>query len=250
MQGETETNHFRGRLRYNQAKSTAIELDGFMRSIIMSILKGEKTAKAVEEQYGIDSETIRHKINEFVQSDKSFLKEYIAYQNKKGHDYGYINFIGLIVEMIKSDVSQSEIAREYGIPSRVISREIEKLGKSDNPEEVKLYDIAKICADRKMRRVALSRFERVLYTRLVDEMFGDVPIMNEKSRTDLEIERLEEFMKQVQANQNQGLTVEQVAERLGTSVSTIRRNRLKLEELRNKKIIKAELEESGEKELE
>ena len=57
-------------------------------------------------------------------------------------------------------------------------------------------------------------------------------------------------MKQVQANQNQGLTVEQVAERLGTSVSTIRRNRLKLEELRNKKRIKAELEESEEKELE
>ena len=81
-------------------------------------------------------------------------------------------------------------------------------------------------------------------------MFGDGPIMNDKSRTDLEIERLEEFMKQVQANQNQGLTVEQVAERLGTSVSTIRRNRLKLEELRNKKRIKAELEESEEKELE
>lgn len=250
LQGENEASSFRERLRYNQANSIAIELDSFMRSIIINILKGKTTAKAVEAQYGIDSETIRYKINEFMQSNKNFLREYIAYLNKKGHDYEYINFTGLIAEMIKSDMSQSEMAREFGIPSRVISREIEKLGKSDEPEEVKLYDIAKIYADKKMRRIPLSRFERALYTRLVDEMFGDVPIINERSRTDIEIERLEAFMRQVQEYRDQGLTVEQVAEELETSVSTIRRNRLKLEELKNKKRIQAELESSEEKEPE
>lgn len=249
LQDEAEATSFKERLRYNHARGSAIELDSFMKDIVISIFKGEMTAKQVKQQYGIDKETIRRKINEFVQTDKSFLREYIAYENKKGHDYEYINFIGLIAEMIKSDVSQSQIADEFGIPNRVISREIEKLGKSEEPEEVKLYDIAKICAEKKMKGIKLTRFEKALYGRLVDEMFGDVPIMNERSRIDLEIERLEEFLTQVAELRAQGLTVQQAAKQLNTSVSTIRRNKLKLEELKNKKKIKAELE-SEEKELE
>lgn len=211
----------------------------------MQILKGEITAKQAKALYQIDGETIRRKINEFVQEDDSFLREYIAYQNRKGYDYGKINFKGLFVYIIRNDLSQSEAARELGIPSRTISREVEKLGESKNPKDIKLYEIAKICAERKMKRIPLNEFEKALYTKLLDEMFGDIPVidMDMKSKTEQEIERLEEFMKAVQYLQDQGKTAEQVAEAMQTSISTIRRNRLKLEELKNTKQMREQIEQ-------
>lgn len=215
-----------------------------MKRIVMQILKGEMTANQAKVQYQIDRETIRRKINEFVQEDSSFLREYIAYQNKKGYDYGKINFKGLIIYIIRNDLSQSEAARDLDIPSRTISREVEKLGESEETRDIKLYEIAKICAERKMKRIPLNEFEKALYTRLLDEMFGDIPVidMDMKSKTELEIERLEEFMKAVQYLQEQGKTAEQVASEMNTSVSTIRRNRLKLEELKNTSQMRRQIE--------
>lgn len=211
----------------------------------MQILKGEITAKQAKAQYQIDGETIRRKINEFVQEDSSFLKEYIAYQNRKGYDYGKINFKGLFVYIIRNDLSQSEAARELDIPSRTISRELEKLGESEEPKDIKLYEIAKICAERKMKRIPLNEFEKALYTRLLDEMFGDIPVidMDMKSKTEQEIERLEKFMEAVQCLQEQGKTAEQVADAMQTSISTIRRNRLKLEELKNTRQMREQIEQ-------
>lgn len=244
VQESEEANEFKERLKYNKANSTAIELDDFMKALVKCILRGDITAEEASRQHHIDTETIRRKINEFVETDSSFLKEYIDYQNKKGYDYGNINFKGLIVYLIRHDLSQSEAASTFGIPSRTISREIEKLGKSEVPEEVKLYEIAKICAEKKMKRVPLLELEKTLYARLMDEMFGEIPVIdiNMKSKKDLEIERLEEFEKQVQYFQSQGLTAEQVAEKMEVSVSTIRRNHLKLEELKSTKRMKGEIE--------
>lgn len=210
----------------------------------MQILKGEMTANQAKEQYQIDRETIRRKINEFVQEDSNFLREYVDYQNRKGYDYGKINFKGLIIYIIRNDLSQSEAARDLEIPSRTISRELEKLGESEEPKDIKLYDIAKICAERKKKRIPLNEFEKALYIRLLDELFGDVPVIDidMKSKTELEIERLEEFMKAVQYLQGQGKTAEQVASEMHTSVSTVRRNRLKLEELKSTSKMRKQIE--------
>jgi len=215
-----------------------------MKSIVMQILKGEMTAEQAKTQYQIDRETIRRKINEFVQEDSNFLREYVDYQNRKGYDYGKINFKGLIIYIIRNDLSQSEAAKDLNIPSRTISRELEKLGESEEEKDIKLYEIAKICAERKMKRIPLNEFEKALYNRLLDEMFGDVPVIDIelKSKTELEIERLEEFMKEVQYLQGQGKTAKQIASEMHTSISTIRRNRLKLEELKNLSQMRQQIE--------
>lgn len=215
-----------------------------MKSIVMQILKGEMTAEQAKTQYQIDRETIRRKINEFVQEDSNFLREYVDYQNRKGYDYGKINFKGLIIYIIRNDLSQSEAAKDLNIPSRTISRELEKLGESEEEKDIKLYEIAKICAERKMKRIPLNEFEKALYTRLLDEMFGDVPVIDIelKSKTELEIERLEEFMKEVQYLQGQGKTAKQIVSEMHTSISTIRRNRLKLEELKNLSQMRQQIE--------
>lgn len=179
----------------------------------MCILNGEITVKEVEEQYHIDKETIRSKINE----------------------YGQLNFKGIIIYMIKEGLSQSEVARKFNISHEVISKEVEKLRKSEDPKDIKLYEIAKAYAVKKMKKIPLTSSEILLYTSLLDEMFGEIPVIDisEKSKKDLEIERLEEFMRQVQLFSAQGLTAEQVAKQMHTSIKTIRRNKLKLEKLNN-----------------
>lgn len=235
MKEKTENDCFRERMKLNRASST-IPLDEQVESIVISILKGNLTAKQGSNLLHIDTETMRRKINEFVQKDESYLKLYFGYRSKSAIDYGKVNFKGLIVYMLKHDMSQSEIANEYKIPARTISREVEKLGESSEERDVKLYNISKICADRKMRRQKLSKYEVDLYGKVLDELFHDIPVIDFDSKSSLEIEkeRLEEFCKQVEIYQSQKMTAEQIAQVMGTSVSTIRRNRLKLEELRKK----------------
>lgn len=246
MTQKAESERFRERMKLNRS-SSSIPLDEQMEEMVTSILKGEITAKKASERYHIDTETIRRKIDEFVQKDPQYLKLYFAYRNKSSIDYGNINFKGLIVYMLRHDMSQSEIAEEYKIPVRTVSREIEKLGESKEEKDVKLYNIAKICADRKMRRQKLSRYEADLYAKVLDELFPNIPVINfdDKTSTELEIERLEKFLAQVQIYYSQDMTAEQIAEKMGTSVSTIRRNKLKLEELKRQEAYKKEAENSN-----
>lgn len=243
MTQQAESERFRERMKLNRS-SSSIPLDEQMEEMVTSILKGEITAKEASEKYHIYTETIRRKIDEFVQKDPQYLKLYFAYRNKSAIDYGNINFKGLIVYMLRHDMSQSEIAEEYGIPARTVSREVEKLGESEEEKDIKLYNIAKICADRKMRKQKLSRYEMDLYAKVLDELFPNIPVINfdDKTPTELEIERLEKFLAEVQMYHSQNMTAEQVAQKMGTSVSTIRRNKLKLEELKRQEAYRKEVE--------
>lgn len=240
---QTESNRFRERMRLNRA-SSAIALDKEIESMVISVLKGDITAKQAGDLLHINTETMRRKIDEFVQKDKKYLRLYLDYRSKSAIDYGRINFKGLIVYMLKHDMSQTEVADEYVIPARTISREIEKLGESSEEKDVKLYNIAKICADRKMRKQKLSRYESDLYSKMLDELFPNIPVIDfdNKSPLELEIERLEKFCKQVELYQSQKMTAEQIAKKMNTSISTIRRNKLKLQELKRQKEYKSDLE--------
>ena len=247
-QAETkdEVEEFRNRIKYNKSSSNTIEIDETIQNAIIEILKGKRTAKEVSEMYHLDRETIRRKINTLIQLDKSLLKDYINYLNKSERDYGNINFKGLIVFMLKNNMSQSEMASEYDIPARTISREVEKLGKSKDIEDQKLYNIAKIYADRKMKRIEITIYERELYTTILEESFATIPIIREQSQLDIEISKLEDFMEQVKQYQQRNMTAEEIAQQMNCSISTIRRNRLKLQELRQRKEIREKL---GDKEL-
>lgn len=239
-----EAEAFRARLKYNQANSSTIDLDDKMKGIVTSILKGDITAKKASEVYHIDRETIKRKINEFIKEDSSLFRQYIEYLEKSGRDYTSINFRGLLVQMIRNNMSQSEMAQEYGIPARTVSRELEKIGKSEAEEDKKLFNIAKIYADKKMRREKLSVYEIDLYTKILDEEFGEIAIIEPDaiSKDDIEIQKLEEFVREAEEYQHNGMTIQQVADKMNVGISTIRRHKLKLEELRKKKEINEQIE--------
>lgn len=242
MTQQEEKECFRERMKLNRS-SSKIPLNKQMEDMVISILNGEITAKKASEMYNIDAETIRRKIVEFVQKNPQYLKRYFVYRDKSAIDYENINFKGLIIHMLKNDMSQSEIAEEYEIPARTISREVEKIGESKEENDIKLYNIAKICADRKMRKQKLSKYEMDLYARVLDELFPNIPVINinEKTPVEREIQRLEEFLQEVQLYHSQNMTAEQIARKMGTSISTIRRNKLKLEELKKQEAYKKEV---------
>lgn len=126
--------------------------------IVKNLLEGKiKTLNEAKELYvktgeDIDSQTFKEKIVDYINSsaDDELKREYIEYEARRHPDYSHINFKALIIEMIKDEASQTEMAARYGIPPRTISRELAKL---ENDEEYKtIYATAKELARRKMQK--------------------------------------------------------------------------------------------------
>lgn len=217
----------------NKANKT-IKIDDNLKEIIIKILKGELSTRQTSEKYGIDRETLQRKIDELANSSPEYIQYYIRYKSQRG-DYSGINFRRLFIELIEQDMSQSEMAQLYGIPIRTVSRELEKLGQSEEEQDQRLYDIAKICAEKKMRHEKLSATEKRLYGRIVTEIKKNMTFVTiEDNETDSEKrhKQLQEFKMKVEELSREGKTKQQIAEALGVGISTIRRRLLELEELK------------------
>ena len=217
----------------NKANKT-IKIDDNLKEIIIKILKGELSTRQTSEKYGIDRETLQRKIDELANSSPEYIQYYIRYKSQRG-DYSGINFRRLFIELIEQDMSQSEMAQLYGIPIRTVSRELEKLGQSEEEQDQRLYDIAKICAEKKMRHEKLSTTEKRLYGRIVAEIKENMTFITiEDNETDSEKrhKQLQEFKMTVEELSKEGKTKQQIAEELGVGISTIRRRLLELEELK------------------
>lgn len=98
---------------------------------LVAILKREKTIKETcqwNKEHDIfpqDPKTIRSKIEILAGQDKEFYKLYIQYKEKSkkcGDDY-----IIEIIDMLKNDLSQRQIADKYNISRDGIRAEIDKL---------------------------------------------------------------------------------------------------------------------------
>lgn len=228
---EDEIKQLNNVLSENKA-SASIEIDDSLKNIIIRILKGEITAKQASEEYGIDRETLRRKADELANSSPEYIKYYIRYKSQRG-DYSGINFRRLFIDLIEKNMTQTEMAQQYGIPVRTVSRELEKIGQSEDEQDQRLYDIAKIYAEKQMRREKLTELEERLYARILSEIkentkFVSIDYENAKSKR---LRQLQEFKCQVQALTSEGKTKKQIAKELGVGISTIRRRLLELDEL-------------------
>lgn len=208
--------------------------------IVEDLLTGEiKTLNDARELYlrpgeNIDLQTFKENIVAYINaSDNKRLKRmYIDYEASKHPDYSHINFKALFIEMIKAEDSQTEMAEEYGIPPRRISRELAKL---ENDEGYRpIYEIAKELSKRKMQKAnakyEISLFEpleKVLIQSVLENYDeGEVIISNPKTEAEKKYEKAKSLQEQVEAL---GTTQKDAAEQLGVSISTIRRARKTIE---------------------
>ena len=193
---------------------------------------------------GMHKQTFHEKLVEYINAsnDIELKRRYIQYQEARNPDYSFINFKALFIEMVDEEVSQSELAKRYGIPARTVSRELEKLKGEEGYET--LYAMAKVMSDRMMKRQEFSDYERFLMQANLDGFDeGPVIVNNSMTKEEREYRRAKELIKK--AEQMDGFQVE-IAQKLGVGVSTLRRARKRIEEYKKKEEMKKELEKEGE----
>lgn len=200
-----------------------------LRKIIEGLISGEIKSKSEALQM-LDGKiydilTLTEKMTEYVNNsnDKTLQAGYIGYLAKKNPDYSNINFKALIIEMIYGQYSQTEIAEIYNIPARTVSREVAKLEKDEAYHE--LYSVAKELAIRKIKqgknKKIFTDFEwRLIESQLEDYDEGAIIIENAKSA---EVKKYEKSKKILNDVEKTGLNQKEAAEKLGISISSIRR---------------------------
>lgn len=204
--------------------SCVVELDEKVKKIIIQILKGEISARQA-------SEILRRKAEELANSSPEYIQYYIRYKSKRG-DFSGINFRRLFIEMIEDGMSQTEIAEKYEIPTRTMSRELEKIGRSNDKYDEELYNIAKIYAEKMMKKQKLTGYEISLYYRILAEIKENSQFITIdcEPAEERKFRELQEFKAKVKQLEAQGMTRQQIATKLGVGISTIRRRLLDLEE--------------------
>ena len=218
----------------NKINSTKINIDeNLLKEVFEEYLDGKILAKEACQRLGIkDKETLRNKFAEFVANsqDKDLKKKYAEYVENHARDYTMINFKLVAIDMIRGGYSQIEMAKMIGgIRPRTISREFEKFKKD---EDLTLYILVKTYSDMKMKRHKMTNYETRLQNLLLDKYereHEDLLEESKKSKTEIKKEEIEEFVFEVRKLESEGLTQKQIAEKLGTSISGIRRAKLALQ---------------------
>ena len=219
---------FQKRLSTNKEFSK-IELgEEEIRNAFSRLVNGEKGLMDLAAEIGIYYQTLRERIIEYVNNsqDEEIKRRYVEYKQKINPDYSFINFKALIIEMIKDDMSQSEIARTYGIPPRTVSRELDKL--KDDEYYESLYRIGKEHSDRKMKRKPFTNLELYLIDNTLSG-FDEGPVIIDDSIPKAKLEYLKQKKILEKADSIEG-TNKDKAKASGISVSTLRRMRIKVEE--------------------
>ena len=225
-------------LSFNKANSaTKIINEEELRKNIENILNGKLTLNQVSNSMKLHKQTLNEKIIEYVNKSGApeSKQKFVEYQKRIHPDYSFINFKALTIEMIQKDLTQTEIAKQYGIPARTVSREIEKLKKDET--YLPLYKIAKEHSNRMMKRKRFEPFESYLAEEIISSYNEKEVIVDTISKRESKYNKLKEMLKKVEKVDG---TQAQKAKLLGVSVSTLRRI--------EKQIEKYEIEEIKEEE--
>lgn len=217
---------FEQAVKNNKVNSTTISIpDETLKSICINLCDKKDNIRAIAIRMKIDEDTLKEKLFQFLSKPENLVlaHKYIAYQATLHPDYSYINFKALIVEMIKNNMSQSQIAVEYGIPARTLSRELEKLKQEEGYE--KLYDICKEYSYRKMKRKPFTEFEQLLMQAVVEEYSDEGTILVDGGMDKRKMQ-YEKAKKNIELADNIQGTEKDKADALGISVSTLRRNKI------------------------
>lgn len=220
---------FEQAVRNNKINSTEVTIpEETLRQVCLDICDKKECLRAIATRLKVDEETLKTKLFTFLSKEEHLVlaRKYIAYQATLHPDYSYINFKALIIEMMKTNQSQSQIAEEYGIPARTLSREIEKLKQEEGYE--RLYDICKEYSYRKMKRKPFTEFEQLLMQTVIEEYSeeGSIIIEGGSNKKKMQYERAKQNVEK--ADKING-TEQEKAKTLGISISTLRRNRIFVE---------------------
>ena len=128
---------------------------------IRDIIEGRKSRARVIKELKTESRTFNNKIQELSMTNPELYREFIAAYPYKPKERKDINIIGLVIEMLKSDLTIQEMCEKYNIGYRTITRKITALKKSGNIEDVQLYNLYKSIAKKRSTSSPLSLEQKI-----------------------------------------------------------------------------------------
>lgn len=219
----------------NKARNR-VEIDPqLLEDVVLRTISGEITLSEAREKIGnIDMATLKECFLRFIQDNRNneeLLMKYRQYRrNEKSIDITKLNYRLLAIQMLKQRISQSDIAKQVGGTPRTISRKFEEF---KNDEDQSLYHMIKFYNFRVMRRQKLSDYEGMILDlgiKTYEEKHPELLIKEAKSKAEEKLEKIQELVARSEELKQAGLTQAQVATNLGTSISSLRRARIFLQE--------------------
>lgn len=217
-------------MKENKDNSSTIEIDqDLLEQIFFKVINKEMLLKDAQVALGnIDIQTMKEKFAQLVEQTENLEipNKYLKFLESQNRDYSKINFRVLAIDMMRLNLTQCDIAHELGIQPRTVSREFEKL-KYD--KDKRLYDLLKAYGEMKAKKHKFTEDEMLVLDRLLtdyEEHNSHLLVLPEKSKEEILIEREDYLVSESEKLKALGLTQAQIAKKLQTSISTLRRARI------------------------
>lgn len=237
-----ELEKFEAILQYNIEMNLSVNIpEQQMKEVIDKILSREITVEQASTYLHIDKLTLTSHMEQYIlkSGNKELQEKYKKYKQSLHPNYSHINFKALLIEMLRTQSSQAEIANKYDIPARTISRKLEKL--KDDEYYKDLYEMCKEANYRNITGKKFTTFEIELINRLLDK-YNEGNVIIENSKSDIE-KRYEKSKKIVQLAESTEGTFSEKANAVGLSQSTLRRT---IKFVKNYELLQEKEEEKGE----
>jgi len=234
---ESRKENFRERLYYNKYTNSAKDINEVIMTNIRLYLLGKITIQDASAACDLNEETFKNKMFDRLSQSSVLLELYLRNGANK-RDYSQLNTRLIIINMLKNDMTQSEMSRQLQIPSRTISSWIEKL-----PQDDELRKWAKDAAYRAWNKIQLSQQELEILNKELDRYIEENQIRQQpidtRSLEERELEKVENFLEQVYKleaeiddNGKKKYTRKQIMSMLVVGSSAIRRAEIKRDKLK------------------
>lgn len=195
LNSEKDKKSFQQKLYSNKYYNTYIKITSKILENVKAVLLGEKTIRDASKECNMNEETFKDKIFEAIENDSELLSLYLK-NGDRSKDYSQVNTKLVIINMLKNDMSQTEMAHFLGMSVRTLSNWVNRL-----PEEDKLKRWAKESVYRTRRGIVLSEEAKEELNRKLDEYIEENNIksfpIDTRSIEERELEKVLEFLKTV-----------------------------------------------------
>ena len=245
-EGSKERQSIEKQLVENKKNSTLKEVEkDKLAELTRDVIEGKILMRDAAAECGLFIQTFREKMEGYINSSNNVAlqKKYIEYRSKREGDYSWINFKSLLIKMIKTNSSQTQLAETYGIPARTVSRELAKLKDDEKYED--LYEIAKKFSKKNFEHELISDDEVKEADKILKKYHeGSIIIINSISKEEKEYLKDKKLLEDAEKIPG---TQKEKATKLGVGVSTLRRAKIRTEQYEKEKKIKQDKElERGE----
>lgn len=221
-------NNFKENLKVSREASGEIVVRDKVKELFIELLKGNISKKELMGITGIgDKNTVEIKLQELVAQNPELTPLYEEYVSRKNANFEGYSFRAEAVIMLRSDYSQSEMAKKIGISRRSFSTKMKKL--AENNQDNVLGQLLVEHADRKMKRQKTLPEEMIMINLKLDGYEEEFPIglarYEKKSAIESRLDNIAKTLYTVEELLEQGYTLKQLDEQGVISESMYRKYR-------------------------